>query len=170
LFFDAVRVLDEQPGFADSIASVEIASSELDAVIGELSREGARLYLRNPSARVAYAHTVTAASALRLLTSLIAPETLHELAGFAFQASCALHAVQSGSQQGEPTLSDKVRRLAEDPDEIRYRAACSLREHAIKLAEACLREDAIAPDPVLRLAAADAALELEGAGAWSDQA
>jgi hypothetical protein len=53
-------------------------------------------------------------------------------------------------------------RLAEAPAEIRYRAACSLDDHAVKLAEACLREDAAAPDPILRLAAADAALHLGG--------
>ena len=35
-------------------------------------------------------------------------------------------------------------------------------DHAVKLAEACLREDALSPDPALRLAAADAALHLGG--------
>lgn len=170
LFFEAVRGLDEHPGFADSIASVALAPADADAWIGELCREGARLYLGNPSARVAYAHAVTAPSALRLVAPLVERGTLRALAGFAFQASCALHAVQSGPQAAEASPSDEVRRLAENPDEIRYRAACSLREHAIKLAEACLREDAIAPDPVLRLAAADAAIELEGAPAWRDRA
>lgn len=170
LFFEAVRVLDEHPGFADSIASVALAPAEVDAWIGELCREGARLYLGNPSARVAYVHAVTAPSALRLVAPLIERETLCSLAGFAFQASCALHAVQAEPRGGEVSLSDEVRRLAENPDEIRYRAACSLREHAIKLAEACLREDTISPDPVLRLAAADAAIELEGAPAWRDRA
>ncbi len=53
-------------------------------------------------------------------------------------------------------------RIAENPAEIRYRAACSLDDHAVKLAEACLREDALSPDPALRLAAADAALHLGG--------
>ena len=55
-------------------------------------------------------------------------------------------------------LTDAVELLAE----IGYRAACSLDDHAVKLAEACLREDAAAPDPGLRLAAADAALHLGG--------
>ena len=53
-------------------------------------------------------------------------------------------------------------RLAGSRAEIRYRAACSLDDHAVKLAEACLREDAAAPDSGLRLAAADAALHLGG--------
>ena len=34
--------------------------------------------------------------------------------------------------------------------------------HAIKLVEACLREDAVAHDPVLLQAAQDAALALDG--------
>jgi hypothetical protein len=50
--------------------------------------------------------------------------------------------------------------VAECPDEIRYRAACSVEEHSIKLTEACLREDEIRPDERLRQAAADAALEI----------
>ena len=58
--------------------------------------------------------------------------------------------------------AEDVRRTAESWDEIRYRAATSIQEHAIKMAEACWREDRIAPDPVFRLAAADAAIKLEG--------
>ena len=54
----------------------------------------------------------------------------------------------------------EAERLAEDPAEIRYRAACSFEEHAIKFSEACLRENALCPDPALRIAAADAALHL----------
>jgi len=57
-------------------------------------------------------------------------------------------------------VTEQVLAAENAPDEIRYRAACSLEEHAIKLAEACLREYALRPDPVLRRAAADAALEM----------
>ena len=65
-------------------------------------------------------------------------------------------------------LQRKVRALAENWDEIRYRAACSIQEHAIKMVEACFRVDAGKPDPIFRLAAADAALRLEGTRSAGD--
>ncbi len=68
-----------------------------------------------------------------------------------------------GPQQAFEGLA--VERLAAELAEIRYRAACSLEEHAIKFSEACLRENAIEPAPVFALAAADAAIHLDsGAG------
>jgi hypothetical protein len=167
LFFDAVRPLDEHPSFADAIDSADFSGVDPLAVVAALCREAARLYLVNPHARIGYAHAVTAASAVRLVADCVDADTLRALAGYAFQAGCALHAVLSEPSVREPSPSEEVQRVARDPAEIRYRAACSLREHAIKLAEACLREDAIAPDPTLRLAAADAAIELEGEGGWT---
>ena len=71
-------------------------------------------------------------------------------------------AVASRNAEGVEDL--EVERCAESLDEVRYRAACSLQEHAIPFAAACLREDAIAPNPRLRLAAADAALRLSPVG------
>jgi len=167
LFFDAVRVLDSEPGFAAAIESADLSAQAPSALIGSLCREGARLYLANPRARVAYAHVVTVPSALRLLAPHVDEVTLRKLAGRAFQAGAALHAVSSTCDADVPPPSEDVQRTALDPHEIRYRAACSLREHSIKLAEACLRETEIEPDPILALAAADAALELEGAGTAS---
>jgi hypothetical protein len=170
LFDDAVRALDAHPSFAESIECVDLAGADVLELVNALCCEGARLYLAQPHARIGYAHAVTSTSAVRLLAPVLEDETLRELAGRAFQASCALHAVLARPTSDAPGPSDEARRMAEDPAEIGYRAACSLREHAIKLAEACLREDAAATNPVLRLAAADAALELEGERSWSDQA
>lgn len=158
-FFDAVRVLDDDEGFRTAVGQVDPAEDELERWLGDLCRAAARLYLANPAARIAYVHTVTAPSALRLAWPLLTGAARRRLVGLAFQAAAALHAVSAGDGDGGPDA--EVEKLAEDPAEIRYRAACSLEEHAIKMAEACLREDAIRPDPVLRLAAADAALRIE---------
>lgn len=162
LFQDAVRALDGDEGFAAVVDSLDLADRRVGDTIGEVCRAGARWYLDNPHARIGYAHVVTATSAIRLVEGILDEATRRALLGRAIQAGCALHAVLGtpGVATGAP--SEEIERLAEDRDEIRYRAACSLREHAIKLAEACLREDALAPDPALRLAAADAALALEG--------
>ena len=80
--------------------------------------------------------------------------------GFALQAMLALHAVSAGghSASRREAHSPEIERLAGDRDELRYRAACSLDEHAIKFVAACLREDEIESAPVFRLAAADAAM------------
>ena len=85
-----------------------------------------------------------------------------EAVGRAYQAAGALHAVSYAPCAPDAGEWWAVERLAGDPREIRYRAACSLEDHAIKLAEAALREDALAPDRALRLAAADAALHMGG--------
>lgn len=160
-FFDAVKRLDEVPAFARVVESFDPDSASLDAQLHEMARAGARLYLENPSQRVAYAHCVTAPSALRLLAGVLPPDVAGRAAGHALQASLALHAVSARPEPARDPDAETMR-LAESPAELRYRAACSLEEHAIKLCEACLREDALRPDPVFRLAAADAALHLDG--------
>lgn len=162
-FFDAVRALDGLPAFA---VVVEGFAGEPDAsgAVHAMCRIGARLYLQNPQARIAYVHCVTAPSALRLLAPHLDPDDVDRAVGYGLQAVLALHAVSSADgAPGRP--SPEVEHLARDPAEIRYRAACSLEEHAIKMAEACLREHEACPDPVFLLAAADAAVALDsGAG------
>lgn len=157
-FTTAVRSLDKNFQFEKVIGRVDLDEVDLNAFVGELCRTAARLYLRNPQARVAYVHAVTAPSALRSLAPYLEVEAVGRAAGFSLQAAAALHAISSSGSSGEPSV--EVQRLAEDPAEIRYRAACSLEEHAIKFTAACLREDALCPDRALRLAAADAALNL----------
>jgi hypothetical protein len=69
-----------------------------------------------------------------------------------------------GEGSAIPEPEEEVARVAEDWHAIRYHAACSLQEHAIKMVEACWREDQIAAAPILRLAAADAALKIDVRG------
>ena len=59
-------------------------------------------------------------------------------------------------------IDEEILRTAESWDEIRYHAACSAQEHAIEMAETCLRADRQGPDPIYRIAAADATIRLEG--------
>jgi hypothetical protein len=70
---------------------------------------------------------------------------------YAWQAAAAMY-VAMGDRPGEPP------RDAEpiDAATLVERAVANGDEHAIKMAEACLREDAVAPRPVYRLAAQDA--------------
>lgn len=163
LFFDQVLALDQAPGFARAVECLAL-DGDLLAAASRACAAAARLYLGSPASRVAYAHTVTVPAALRLLAPVLPAATLRAAAGHALQAAAALHAVSCAPQPAPDAERAGARELAGREAEIRYRAACSLDEHAIKLAEACLREDRLAPDPALRLAAADAALHIgEGA-------
>lgn len=166
LFFEAVRVLDELPEFARVVEGFDPGDADLSTAIHRICRRSARLYLANPGQRVAYVHCVTAPSCLRLLAPYLDPADARRAVGYALQAALALHAVSAGVEEAATLeLPEQTVRLAGDEAEIRYRAACSIDEHAVKLAEACLREQAVQADPVFLLAAADAAIHLDaGAG------
>jgi len=171
LLSDAARALDEMPSFAEVIQRFDPDAMPFEAAISELCQAAAGLYLEHPHDRVAYAHGVTASSALRLLAAYLEPDVRTRALGRVVQTAAAVHAlsacdggeprVVSGAAWGQVVEEGEVERMAESPAEIRYRAACSLEVHAIKLAEACLREDAICPNERLRAAAADAAIRLD---------
>jgi len=171
---EAVRALEGDAAFAQWARSVPLPDDP-EACIAALCREAARLYLEHPAARTAYVPAVTAPAAWRLLAPLLAAEDAARAARRLLQAVGGLHAVSRPAPGAPPVLSAEAAawssggaedpaasaaRVARDPEEVRYRAACSLQEHAIEMAEACLREHALDPDPVLCRAAADAALHI----------
>ncbi len=161
-FTQAVLRLETDEAFRAAIEGFAIpAPSEVDAFLAQLCRATAHLYLAHPDARLAYVHAVTLPSAMRWLARRLPADAARAGAAYAFQAVAALHALYGGAPIAS-AVDDEVRQTAETWDEIRYRAACSLEEHAIKLAEACWREDRDGPDRVYRLAAAEAALHLDG--------
>lgn len=140
------------PGIDDA------AAEDLAAQLGALSIEGAARYLAHPDQRVQLALGITGPAAIRALLPFLS-------------AACAARAVASLSMGLAAKLpSDhalgrsaahedlEVLRCAEDPSEVRYRAACSVHEQAIVTAESALREEDFTGSPVLRRAAADAAL------------
>lgn len=164
-FVEAVGRLE---AFAPYRALVETtrlpAEDEIDAALAALVRASARLYLDHPEARIAYAHAITIPAAVRWLARFLMPADARAGAGFAFQAAVALHALYAGTPRASG-VDDEVAKTAGSWDEIRYRAACSIEEHAIKVACACwleARDAKEAADPVLALAASDAALRIDG--------
>ncbi|MBK7951219.1 MAG: DUF4243 domain-containing protein [Deltaproteobacteria bacterium] len=164
-FVEAVGRLE---AFAPYRALVETtrlpAEDEIDEALAALVRASARLYLDHPEARIAYAHAITIPAAVRWLARFLMPADARAGAGFAFQAAVALHALYGGTPRASG-VDDEVAKTAESWDEIRYRAACSIEEHAIKVACACwleVRDAKEAADPVLALAASDAALRIDG--------
>lgn len=164
LFFEAIARLDRFPAFADAIERLaRPRASDFSAFTSALARLACGLYLEHPESRIAYVHLLTIPSAIRLLAPYVTEAEACEGAMHAFQAMMAMHSMFGGGQ-GEPEPDPEVERAAGDWNEIRYHAACSLEEHAIKMAEACWREDRIASDPVFRRAAADAALKIDARG------
>ena len=164
LFFESVVRLDTFPAFTDAIERLARPDeSDFSAFTSALARLACRLYLAHPESRIAYVHALTIPSAIRLLAPYVTETEACEGAVHAFQAMMAMHSMFGGGEGGsEP--DPEVERIAGDWNEIRYHAACSLQEHAIKMVEACWREDRIAPDPILRRAAADAALAIDARG------
>jgi hypothetical protein len=162
LISEAVRALDRMPAFRADIESLALGADTPEAILGEITRAAAALYLAHPELRILYAHALTTPAAMRLLWPYLEAADRRAAAGYALQCSAAIHATY-GTRRADPTAAchdAEVAALAEQPAELRYRAACSVEEHAIKLTEACLREDALSPDPILRLAAADAAIRI----------
>lgn len=165
MFFESVRRLDRFPAFAAAIERyARPQAGELSAFLSRLARLAAAAYLAHPGARIAYVHVLTIPSAIRLIAPLLDEEAACLGASYAFQAMAAMHSMfGEGAEIVEPE-DEEVARIAKDWDEIRYHAACSLQEHAIKMVEACWREDQVEEAEVLRLAAADAALMIDARG------
>ncbi len=161
-FFEIVGRLDDFPDFARAVETLPApAAGELEAYLDALCAASASLYLAHPEARIPYVHAVTLPSALRLVAPLLSEADQARAAGYVLQAVGALHSM-FGERRAPVEIDPEVEAGAVDWDEIRYRAACSIQEHAIKMTEACWREEKRSGDKVFRLAASDAALRLEG--------
>jgi hypothetical protein len=160
LFSDVVQVLDGDEAFAAALARLDLGALSASDFVSELCTKVAELYLAHPESRIAYAHALTGPHALRTLLPLLDDWLQPKALAAVLQSAAAMHACfqQEGATPPEP--DEELQRVAADEAEARYRAAISLEEHAIKLTAACLEENAIRPDPLLRMAAADASLRI----------
>ena len=155
------RALGELPGFTDTIENLESVSDAGEAI----SRHTAAI------ARILVAHTelrqVTFIQVVHALTSAAALRTLLPYFPDSFgvwayrriwQVSAAILTQIGHVLRGELKLSPELEEPKLQIDELVDRAIAHKEEHVIKLAEACLRENRIRPDPAYR-AAAEAALQ-----------
>lgn len=146
------RAVADLSGFEPFVSAVDLAApgDDLDAFLSDLTVTMARLYLRNAgSAAIAFVHTVTAPSALRMIAPFVTPGTARLAARYAWQACAAIH---SRSSQPVPFALPAVLPAR---DELIDRAVFSMDEHAIKFTEACLREYDLHPDPAFLAGPAD---------------
>jgi hypothetical protein len=155
LIFDAVRAVDPDR-FAPAINLVD-TSGELDTFVSDITRTFARQYLAHrETAAIAFIHTVTAPSALRILAPHLPPDVTRDAMRYAWQACAAVYAAFSRSGAQPPAIGD----AAPPYDDLIDRAVAARDEHAIKFTEACLREYRISADPVFLAAAADVTVRL----------
>ncbi|MEO6397158.1 MAG: questin oxidase family protein [Tepidiformaceae bacterium] len=151
----AVAQLAERPEFAPA-ANLLDTSGDISELLSAFTAAFAGIYLENAATSpIAFIHSVTAPSAIRLLAPHIAPETTRDLVRYGWQAGAAFIAVYSQpNPPAPPTPVDW------SEDDLADRAVASGDEHAIKFTEACLREHRISPNPIYLAAAADVSARL----------
>jgi hypothetical protein len=150
-----LRALRETPSFLPVTGLVD--PSDPERTLREMAACFARVYLRHPERRIAFTHSITAPSALRLLAPHLDEETVVAATRYAWQAAAGLYAVY-----GDPRLEPRAESAPGSRAALIAGAADNGTPHSIKLVEACLREDALAHDPALLQAAQDAAVALNG--------
>jgi len=159
---DFVRALADYPDFSEAVNRFG-ARETVDASLSRLVEAGARLYCANASTHpLVFIHAITGPAAVRLLLPHMAV-ALHESAlAYCWQAIAAWVAAYGSDAAG--SLDDSAPR---SESEIIGHALGTRDHHAIKLAEACLREYRLNPQPVLLQAALDWPLRLFASSYWS---
>ncbi|MEO8191218.1 MAG: hypothetical protein ABI682_12830 [Acidobacteriota bacterium] len=145
---DQLRALDDLPSFA-RVADLVDTSGDPSRFLTETTEAFSEACLAHatPSTAIAWVHTVTGPSAVRLLLPLVEPGTAHSLARYAWQAAAGIHSafslpVPRIDLPAPPESGDLIERAVETGD-----------EHAFKFAETCLREYGISPRPAYLAAA-----------------
>ncbi|HEY6537794.1 MAG TPA: hypothetical protein VI138_01990 [Candidatus Dormibacteraeota bacterium] len=159
LISEAMLTVAGRPRFGAMVSSLR-PDSDVPLAFSRLTEVGARAYLANADhAPIGLVHAVTAPAAVRGMLWLLPEADQHMAFAYAWQAVAALLAGQApaglapcerlGASAGVPAVVEQ--------------AVASGDAHAIKLTEACLREDALAPAPAYLVAATDVGTRL-GAG------
>ncbi|MDP9866729.1 MULTISPECIES: hypothetical protein [Streptosporangium] len=153
LITDQLAGLGTVAAFPEAVGALR-PPVDVDADLGELSRTFARIFLTHGRrAPIAFLHAVTAPAAVRSVLPLL-PGPLHRPTYDAlWQVAAGIHSAFAARATPEPPPYGEP----PGPEEVAARAVDNGDEHAIKLAEACLREHARTPDPVYLHAAARAA-------------
>lgn len=147
---DRMAPLARMPSFA-GVADLLDFDSDLDVTLAAITREFARVYCMNAATsdgHIARLHAVTGASALRPLLPYLPASSRRALVRDVWQLDAAVYAthatrgVTAPYIEPFPSQGDLIAAAIETGD-----------EHAIKLTEVAVREDAIAPDRAFELAA-----------------
>jgi hypothetical protein len=135
------------------------SSGDAARFVSELTEAFAAVFLANTQRGViAFVHSVTGPSAIRLLLPHLPPEARHSMLVYGWQAVAGIYTGFAAAPAAPVPDAVLVAR-----DELIDRAIATRDEHAIKFTEACLREHALNPKPVYLLAAERASARLKRA-------
>ena len=141
----SLEALDGFPEFAQVIGLIDVTTEPADRV-AELAEVFARVFLENAHdslTALVFTHGVTSVAALGNLLPHISDATARAALPFAWQSACGLYAA-FGSR---PLASGQIAPLREGAESLVDRAIAHGDEHAIKLVEACLAQNARRPSP-----------------------
>jgi hypothetical protein len=160
LLSDRLRPLDDLSEFADVINLVD-DQAETSAFVSDMTETFARVYLANvaPTEQpIGLIHAVTSPSAIRLIAPHVSPKGAALLRRYSWQAAAAIY-----TAIGEVAPGDTDDAPLPRSEDIVDAAVATGDPHAIKFAEACLREYSLNPRPAYMHAAGDAARRLSPA-------
>lgn len=140
--------LHETPSFCTVAGRVDTRDPQ--RTLTEITTLFARLFLRNPERRIAFTHSITAPSALRLLAPYLDEETVRAGVRYAWQAAAGIYVVY-----GDPRHTAPAERALLERETLVQRAIDTGDAHAVKLTEASQREHALSGDSTLLRAAQD---------------
>jgi hypothetical protein len=148
--------------FSEAVDGAADPESVEDA-LSSLTEAGARLYLANASRQpLVLLHTVTVPAALRLLLPHL-PAGLHKTAlAYVWQNVAA-----TAAAYGDERPPEHYNWPPQEESVIVERSVVTDDPHALKFAEACIREHHLNPQPAYLVAAADWASRLHRARNWS---
>lgn len=147
-----IKGMEDHPEFAPAIDLVD-TSGDISSFISNITETFAGIYLASPKNLVAFVHTVTAPSALRMLAPYLDDADTRQAARYAWQACAAVYSWYSTVPAQD---TSHLEAPAEDHQDLIDRAVAAGGAHSIKFTEACLREYALNPNPVYLVAARDA--------------
>jgi hypothetical protein len=157
LILDRLEGLDGFAPFA-SVADLVDTGGGASAFLSDLTAAFAGVYLEqaraNPRNVIAFIHSVTGPSAVRLLLPHVSSVTARTLLRYSWLAAAAL---LSGLREPASSVSPAA---PPGPATLVDASVATGDEHAIKFTEACLREHAVSPDRVYLAAARDATSRL----------
>ena len=150
---EQIKGLENHPEFEPAIDLAD-TGDDVSAFISNLTETFAGIYLANPKGLIAFVHTVTGPSALRMLIPYLGGADARQAAQYAWQACAGIYSWYSTTP---PQDSAHWETPPEDRDELIDRAVAAGGAHSIKFTEACLREYALNPKSVYLAAARDVA-------------
>src|SRR5262245_10639836 len=148
--------------FAQAVDAAAEPESVEDA-LSSLTEAGARIYLANADHQpLVLLHTVTAPAALRMMLPHL-PAELHNTAlAYTWHTPAA-----TAAAYGDETPPDGHDWPTHEPSAVIEHSIATDDPHALKFAEACIREHQRNPHPAYLAAAADWAARLHRARRWS---